>query len=175
LIHLTQAEYDELQAAKAERDRLHALINTPELVDFAKAVHLEAVHQEDRWGTPDREGKQPYDWHWLVAHLCGRALEHHKEAERLAARGSDDPNGFIAESIAHHREKAVHHTITAAAALSHWHAAVLGKHTSMQPGSHAAATACGGDDAPLTTIEGKRIDPRAAWPFPEREGGATGA
>ncbi|MGK2897817.1 MAG: hypothetical protein ACSLE9_03915 [Burkholderiaceae bacterium] len=131
---------------------LHKQINTPELVDFAKAVRLEAVHQEQRWGTPDRRGKTPYDWHWLIAHLAGRALDHHKEAERLetVARGvivGYDPsrpetlgNDVLRASVAHHREKAVHHCITTAAALAHWHASVLGKHTTMQPG-HAPAFA----------------------------------
>lgn len=82
---IPEAEYDALIAARDERDRLRTLINTPELVDFPKAVLLESVHQEQRWGTDDREGKKPYDWHWLVAHLCGRALEHHKEADRMEA------------------------------------------------------------------------------------------
>lgn len=142
---LLQADYDDLMRRAAEGDRLAKLINTPELVDFAKAVHLEAVHQEERWGTEDREGKEPYDWHWLVAHLSGRSLAHHKEAERLElelctaqACGNtftQEALAFCQQQIAYHREKAVHHTITAAAALAHWHAAILGKHTGMQPGS----------------------------------------
>lgn len=71
---LTSAELTLVESAIAERDRLHALINTPELVDFPKAVHLEAVHQLDRWGTTDRQGKAPNDWFWLVGHLASRAL-----------------------------------------------------------------------------------------------------
>lgn len=124
----------------AEVRRLDAMINTAELVDFPKAVHLEAVHQESRWGTTDREGKTPYDWHWLVAHLAGRALSHHKEAERLADQfmPSDALQAAFGAQIAHHRNKAVHHCITAAAALNHWHASMLGKCTSMQAG-HAPA------------------------------------
>lgn len=130
----------------AELRKLDALINTPELVDFAKAVHLEAVHQELRWGTPDREGKKPYDWLWLVAHLATRSLEHHKEAERLKSITDKLPAEIVdvrtafGEQVAYHREKAVHHTITTAAAIAHWHASVLGKHTTMQPG-HAPAIA----------------------------------
>lgn len=141
---ITEAEFDALVAACHERDRLLKLINTPELVDFPKAVHLEAVHQELRWGTGDREGKKPYDWHWLVAHLAGRALEHHKEAERLHEQCAllrpdmEACNAVLREQIAYHREKAVHHVITTAAALEHWHASVLGKHTAMQPGSAQA-------------------------------------
>ena len=66
----------------AEAHRLDALINTAELVDFPKAVHLEAVHQEVRWGTTDREGKTPYDWHWLVFARCnapGAVAVHHAQ------------------------------------------------------------------------------------------------
>lgn len=133
---LTSAELTLVESAIAERDRLHALINTPELVDFPKAVHLEAVHQLDRWGTTDRQGKAPNDWFWLVGHLASRALEHHKEAERLGAQfmPQDALQAQFGKQIAHHREKAVHHCITAAAALNHWHASMLGKMTAMQPG-----------------------------------------
>lgn len=146
MIHLTQAQFDELQAAKVERDRLRALVNTPELVDFPKAVHLEAVHQEDRWGASDREGKTPYAWFWLLSHLATRALEHHKEAERLEEVIAPSDNVCTQEyldamhaQIAHHREKAAHHCITSAAALAHWHASVIGKATTMRPASAAPA------------------------------------
>lgn len=121
---------------------LHDLVNTPELVDFAKGVHLEAVHQEQRWGTPDRRSKGPYEWFWLLSHLATRALEHHKEAERLQAEAAPHPVRYremAMPNIAHHREKAAHHTITAAAVLAHWHAGVIGKHTAMQPGHSASA------------------------------------
>lgn len=143
---LTTQQYEELIADSRECNRLRKLINTPELVDFPKAVLLESVHLEVRWGTPDREGKKPYDWHWLVAHLSGRALEHHKEADRLHAEnvecgeGSELVTQINQKHIAYHREKAVHHCITAAAAMSHWHASMLGKHTSMQAG-HSPAIA----------------------------------
>ena len=128
--------------------RLDALINTPQLLDFAKAVQLEAMHQEARWGIGDA-GKTPCDWHWLVAHLAGRALGHSKEAERLQAvvdaLPEDDIDVRMAfdDLLAHHRQKAVHHTITAAAALAHWHASVLRKHTAMQPGPAPAIAALG--------------------------------
>lgn len=125
---------------------LHDLVNTPELVDFAKGVHLEAVHQEQRWGSADRKSKKPYEWFWLLSHLATRALEHHKEAERMVAskEGFDDEQGsafwgLVDRQIAHHREKAAHHTITSAAVLAHWHAGVIGKHTGMEPGHSASA------------------------------------
>lgn len=139
---IDNAEHARLVEAAAERDKLLAILNTPELIDFPKAVMLEAQHQEHRWGTSDREGKDPQAWFWLVGHLSGRALEHHKEAERLTASlaSSNLGSDVVQASIAHHREKAVHHCITAAAALAHWHASVVGKHTAMQPG-HAGAAA----------------------------------
>lgn len=134
------------EAAEAERARLHDLVNTPELVNFPKAVHLEAVHQVERWGKDDRTSKVPEDWHWLMAHLAGRALAHHKEAERLQSKleiwnlRSPHAKLFLAElreQIAFHREKAVHHCITSAAVLSHWHASVLGL-ASLNPGHDSA-------------------------------------
>lgn len=139
---LSDDEYDALVLAVAERDRLLALINTPELVDFPKAVHLEAVHQEARWGTEDRRGKDPADWYRLVTHLSTRALEHHKEAERMerlvaefkGSGGAEENVALFREQIAYHREKATHHCITTAAALDHWHANVLRRFTTMRAG-----------------------------------------
>lgn len=143
---LPEAEYEALVGDAAEGRRLAALINTPELVDFAKAVHLEAVHQEERWGAADRENKTPAEWFWLLSHLATRALEHHKEAERIRAGwGVDEPNAAHSKAIAHHREKAVHHTITAAAVLAHWHASVLGTHLLMHPGVSAATAQLAAD------------------------------
>lgn len=156
---LTQSEHEGLLADKAERQRLESIINSPELIDFPKAVHLEAVHQEVRWGTEDREGKTPADWFRLVGHLSTRALEHHKEAERLEGYALQFYPGYVPgvnsggcpqhhlNQLAHHREKAVHHCITTAAVLAHWHASIVGKHTAMRPGSATPAelqeaTAC---------------------------------
>lgn len=98
--------------ARSEVARLGALVNTPELVDFARAVRLEAVHQRERWGTDHDGGKTPADWFWLLGYLSGKALAAH---------------------LAGNHEKALHHTISSAAALANWHAAILGK-TNMRPG-----------------------------------------
>ena len=148
---LSDQEYETLLAKARECDRLHTLINTPELVAFPEAVHLEAIHQEERWGRKDRETKAAIDWFWLVGYLAGRALEHDKEAERLAhmaaAEDSDAGRAFYAKHIALHREKAVHHTITTAAALNHWHASMLRK-ARHQPDERAANS----DVAPLATM-----------------------
>ena len=128
---------DLIHDACAARQLLQ-LIDTPELVDFPKAVHLEAVHQVQRWGSADRKEKDPAAWFWLLSHLATRALEHHKEAERIAFRwGVDPPNEAHSAAIARHREKAAHHTITSAAVLAHWHASVIGKATGVQAGAPA--------------------------------------
>lgn len=99
------------QAADLGRE-LHRLLNTPELVDFAKAVQLEAAHQRERWASDHDGGKTAADWFWLVGYLAGKAL-HAVVENRL--------------------EKAQHHVITTAAALANWRAALLGL-TSMRPG-----------------------------------------
>lgn len=128
-----------LECVAVELERMDALINSPELIDFPKAVQLEAAHQRERFGTEHEGGKTPEDWYWLIGHLAGRAQGHHKEAERLAAQlkagyaVSLVDGTLITKSIEHHREKAVHHCITTAAACANWHAAVLGL-TNMRPG-----------------------------------------
>src|SRR3954470_5655003 len=105
----SNADFD---AVKAERDRLHALLNTPEILDFGKAVVLEAAHQRERWPSDQDEGKTAADWYWLIGYLAGKALY-----------------SFIAGN----REKTLHHVITTAAACCNWHAQILGK-CNMRPG-----------------------------------------
>ena len=89
-----------LREILAEIERLHGLLNTPEIEDWAKGVVLEAAHQVDRWGKEQDTSKYPADWFWLLGYLGGKAL---------------------ASDIAGDREKARHHTISAGAALAHWH------------------------------------------------------
>lgn len=129
----TASECDEIAA---ELRRQHALLNSPELISFRDGVVLEAAHQRERWGSDHDGDKSPEDWYWLIGHLAGRALFHHKEAERLEII-PDVESGLLERQIDHHREKAVHHCITAAAACANWHAAVLGK-TNMRPGVEPA-------------------------------------
>jgi hypothetical protein len=95
-----------LKEAEAMIDNLRAEINTPELYDFGNGVVREAQHQRSRWGSEHDSGKEPSDWFWLVGYLAGKCLASH---------------------LAGHTEKAMHHAITAAAALGNWHAAILGK------------------------------------------------
>lgn len=95
-----------------EVERLTALVNSPEVDDFARGVQLEALHQRERWGSEHDGGKTPADWFWLVGYLAGKAL-----------------HSVIGGNV----EKAKHHLITTAAALCNWHAALLGQ-TNMRPG-----------------------------------------
>lgn len=105
------------QATRA--DEAETKLNTPELHDFARGVVLEAAHQRARWGSEHDAGKTPANWFWLVGYLAGKALRSHIDG--LIAPGDGEPT------------KALHHTITAAAALANWHSAILGK-TDMRPG-----------------------------------------
>lgn len=93
--------------------QLRATIDTPELRDFDLGVRLEAAHQRERWGSDHDAGKEPEDWLWLLGYLGGKAL-------RAAKDGDTD--------------KALHHTISTAAALRNWHAALLGVSKEMRPG-----------------------------------------
>lgn len=110
---LTEDYFAELVAAKDERDRLAALINHPETDSFLRGVHIEAVHQVERWGQAHDRAKRPADWFWLVGYLAGKALH---------------------AAIAADREKARHHCISTAAALFNWHSAISGRDTRMCPG-----------------------------------------
>lgn len=101
-----------VEAYAGELEELRALINTPELHDFAKGAVLEAAHQRDRWGNDHDAGKEPADWFWLLGYLAGKALKAHNDGNT---------------------EKALHHTISSAAALANWHGAILGT-TNMRPG-----------------------------------------
>lgn len=110
---------DENEKLRAENARLMAVLNTPELNDFAKAVHLEACHQRERWGSAHDDGKTAADWFWLIGYLAGKALH--------SINAGDT-------------EKAKHHIITTAAALNNWHAQILGA-SDMRPGISAERAA----------------------------------
>jgi hypothetical protein len=96
---------------------LKALLNTPEIEDFDKAVPLEAAHQVVRWGVAHDAGKEATDWYWVVGHLAGKALYAYM-------------HGDVA--------KAKHHVITTAAVLRNWHAALRAGESLMRPGVDVA-------------------------------------
>jgi len=102
----------ELASAIAAKNALQAHLDSPELHDFTAAVVREAAHQRARWGSEHDDGKTPADWFWLIGYLAGKALHAH-----------------VLGDI----KKALHHTISSAASLANWHAAILGK-TTMRPG-----------------------------------------
>jgi hypothetical protein len=104
---------DRVEELTAEIVRLSALLNTPEVEDFAKGAVLEAAHQRERWGASHDAGKTPFDWFWLVGYLAQKAAT---------------------SAVAGDTEKARHHTISTAAALANWHLALTGKDTAMRPG-----------------------------------------
>lgn len=93
----------EIEQVLAENARLNAIINNPELLDFAKGVRLEAAHQVERWGHAHDRSKSAENWFWLVGYLAGKCL-------RACITGD--------------RDKAMHHTISAAAALANWHESI---------------------------------------------------
>lgn len=97
----------------SENSALQALLNVPEVDDFAKGVVAEAAHQRHRWPSDHDAGKSPFDWFWLVGYLAQKAA---------------------AAAVAGDLEKAKHHTISTAAALANWHLALIGADTSMRPG-----------------------------------------
>lgn len=105
-----RATVGELQTA---RDELHAKLNTPEFIEFPKGVTLEAAHQRDRWGAENDAGKAPLDWFWLIGYLAQKAAM---------------------SAIAGDADKARHHTISTAAALANWHAALSDGDNKMRPG-----------------------------------------
>lgn len=100
-------------ADAAEAARLRNLINAPELDSFLRGVHIEAVHQVERWGSAHDRAKRPADWFWLVGYLAGKVLH---------SMVSGDAN------------KALHHCISTAAALYNWHSAIKGTDVRMCPG-----------------------------------------
>ena len=94
------------KAAADEIERLQAIereVNTPHTTEFLEAVKLEAAHQRQRWAAPHDAGKTDADWFWLVGYLAGKCL-------RCVITGD--------------REKALHHTISSAAALANWYEAI---------------------------------------------------
>jgi hypothetical protein len=130
MIQITEAEHQDLLAAKAQAEklladagrytdeiaRLTALLNEPITAYFIEGVKVEIAHQVLRWGEAHDRSKSAEAWYWLVAYLAGKAL-------RCAIEGD--------------REKALHHTISTAAALGNWHKAIIADETVIGLGEDA--------------------------------------
>lgn len=110
---LSEVRHTSVDGLKARIAELEAEINTPEIIDFARAVQLEAAHQRQRWGTDQDAGKTTADWYWLLGYLGGKAMFN-----------------LLSGNI----EKGLHHIITTAAACANWHLYVTGTDTRMRPG-----------------------------------------
>lgn len=78
-------------------------LNSPVVDDFLDAVANESTHQIARWGEGHDADKVAEDWYWLVGMLAGKALRAHILGDRGVA---------------------LHHTISTAAVLFHWHRAI---------------------------------------------------
>lgn len=104
----------EVERLRNANERLDALVNQPHTLRFLEAVRCEVAHQVERWGTAHDRAKEPQDWFWLIGYLAGKALAAHAKGDT---------------------EKALHHTISSAAALANWHAAISLADNRMSPGS----------------------------------------
>jgi hypothetical protein len=78
-------------------------LNSPVIDDFLTGTAHEATHQIARWGAGHDADKVAEDWFWLVGMLAGKALRAHVLGDRSLA---------------------LHHTISTAAVLFHWHRAI---------------------------------------------------
>lgn len=109
-----EALQTEIGPALGELAQLQAMIDSPITLDFLKGTANEVVHQVVRWGTVHDRAKEPQDWYWLIAYLAGKALRAHIDGDV---------------------DKALHHTISTAAALGNWHAHIRLGVSEMQLGS----------------------------------------
>lgn len=87
-------------ALLVEVARLRKILDTPAIEPFAEAAALEAKHQIYRWGDEHDATKTAWDWYWTLGFLGGKAAHC---------------------ALARDWEKALHHTVTAAAMLANWH------------------------------------------------------
>ena len=76
------------------------ILNTPQIEEFSSAAAAEAKHQVYRWGSEHDATKTAWDWFWTLGYLGGKAAH---------------------SALARDWDKALHHTITAAAMLANWH------------------------------------------------------
>ena len=91
---------DLLMDAAKELQRLDQVLHSPSIDDFLKSVRLESAHQSERGRTQNDDQKTPEDWCWLLEYLTAKAV-----------------NAWNAGDT----KKALHHTISSAAVLYHWH------------------------------------------------------
>lgn len=110
---MTDEELELFYALQDEVQRLRALIARPYIGSWLDEILIEAAHQRERWGATQDTGKTPQDWFWLVGYLAGKALAAHMAGDK---------------------EKAHHHTVSTAAVLAHWAAAIDENENVFRPG-----------------------------------------
>lgn len=104
--------------------RLHELINHPVTHDFLQGVQIEAPHQVERWGTKHDSGKGPLDWFWLIGYLSQKVVVAVDRRAEVVQHFGPDQAIDLQTSFT---EKALHHTISTAAALCNWYAHIKGE------------------------------------------------
>lgn len=112
---ITEEDIDEMNevALLEYAKKINRRINSPITEDFLEGVKIEAVHQVERWGSAHDRGKSAFDWFWLIGYLS-------QKAATAAVLGDTT--------------KALHHTISTAASLLNWHAALKLGRSEMRPG-----------------------------------------
>jgi hypothetical protein len=103
LIDVIGHQTERAERAEAAFRALTEIVNRPIVDDFLHGVRLESAHQIQRWGEAHDRSKSAENWFWLVGYLAGKALRSTIEGDT---------------------EKAMHHTISSAAALLQWHQAI---------------------------------------------------
>lgn len=124
-----------------EVERLDKQLNTPEVIEFAQAVPLEAAHQREKWGSDHDTGKTDEDWNWTLGYLIGKSMRGFSTASTLRKMAAEFPTlaEMLEEMAAEAYEKGLHHLITSAALLANWHSArVGGAGAVMRPGIDAS-------------------------------------
>lgn len=111
-VRIYELERTVVEASKA--------FDSPQTTDFLDAVRNEAAHQVSRWSAAHDDGKMPQDWFWLLGYLAGKALQ---SATTFNVTGKRED-----------LDKAMHHTISSAAALMNWHAHMRGDADGFRPG-----------------------------------------
>ncbi len=82
LLRMLDEARDERDAARAEVERLRALIDTPRTDEFFEAVRFESAHQVKRWGKDHDARKLTEDWIALFVYLLGKAATAHWAGDR---------------------------------------------------------------------------------------------
>lgn len=108
LIALVKGKYEKHDPLVIELlsryEKLYGLINKPEVIDFTRGMSCEFAFQNLKWGDETLDNYTHEDWFWVVGYLAGKAV-HCFENDK--------------------HKKGLHHTITTAAVLSHWHSRAL--------------------------------------------------